>query len=487
MWREIPLPKTVLYNPIRDAQPEEALRMKNIYFDGECLKEIEIYEMRGTTNMAINMSVPFNFVHNLPNRLIRFSDVMGNDVIAVASERSIQFLMQGSDTFDPKFVSSSEAQDQFADIIAVPPPTDTDTPTFVGVTDWSNNNFMAIVSTPNGLETTKGIVSPPQNGLVVAGNSTEDLVSKEVRYCYTYYNSKANIESNPSPPVSIFVNPRINENHIMVWGLEQQNSDFPSGVDKIRLYRFTEEINAFIRIAEINAEVEVADGWEYEDDKRIDYINTNYLSFDNGYLVNEDPDAAMWHIDRMYVGQGRILRYSNVSSPFSFGLGVSAGGTNILAGGYAKLTEPIIRLISWGSYLIIVTTQNVYKAYEENGFVFIVRFDVPSPSLRWQIHKVEGYLVIMNGDGLYIIYPDETIHTVKFNWKRFTDYRFKRKQKRIYPRLRKFYDRAYMEIEYIYENTANAEWGLEYLRIDLQNGFVSGLHTVDTFLGWGDR
>jgi hypothetical protein len=486
-WREIELPKTITLDPIPDTDSPIALRMKNVYFDGEAVSDIEIYEYRGTSNMATTMSVPFNFMHNLPNRLLMFQDVNENDTILVASERSIQSVSQGSSSFVLQFVSSTENRGQTADVLPVPPVDETGGATFVGATNWSNDNYNYIISTTSGLEKGKAIVPAVTNSLVCAGDSGNDIKGVEVRYCYTYYNSVGKIEGNPSPPTSLVVRPKLDEKGVWVWGLEQANTDFPQGVDKIRLYRYTEAVNAFIRIAEIDAEAETADGWEYYDQNPIDYTNTNILSFDNNALPNEDPDAIAWHIDRMYAGQDRILRFSNVGDAFHFGLGVSVGGTNPLAGGFVKLTEPIKRLISWGSYLIIATTHKVYKAFEENGFVFVIKFDVPTPSEAMMMHKVEDVLVIYSSDGLYLLTPDEQVVTFRFNWKRLKDQRFNRRLNRIYPRLRKIYNRRFLEIEFIYENLSNAEWGLEYIRIDLDNGFISGFHTVDTFLGWGDR
>ena len=483
-WVEIPLPKTIEYLPIAEvSNPEIALRMKNVYYDGEAVSDVEYYEMVGENNLAQNQDVPFNFVHNLPNRLLRFKDAQNQDQFLIASERSIQNITPTSTTFNSLFTSSSYAQNQFADISSTPPLREDGNATVIGATNWADDKFVYVTSTPDsGLQKGSAIVTPPSSRLYVAGIATPEATI-EVRYAYTYYNKTANIESYPSEASTFFIHPNISSNSVRLWGLEKQNSDFPQGVTHIRIYRYTDRINEFIRIAEI----EKAVGWKYVDTNPPDVLNTNILDLNKLHLSVTTPTAMAWHTDRMFIGQSNLIRFSNAGSPVYFGTGLTMGGEDATAGGILKLSSRVIKTISWGSYLLILTDTGVLKAFEDNGIMFTTKFDIPIATEAHLFHKVENMLFIVNPEGFFIITPDEKVNTIKLDWRRFFATKFKRKLKRFYPRIRRFYDKKYIEIEFVYENIYNAEWGLEYLRIDTQTGFVSGCHTRDTFLGWGDR
>jgi len=180
-----------------------------------------------------------------------------------------------------------------------------------------------------------------------------------------------------------------------------------------------------------------------------------------------------------------VLLISDAGRPYSFGRGLMFGGNNPALGGFLLFGEPIVKLLSWGSYLVVFTQTAAHKVFENEGLFFAVKWDIPIPLSRYTANKALDVLVIGAADGVYLVQNNEQSILIPANWKRFNEDSIRRTN-RNYVRLRRIAGRWYLELEWICKDPAPA-YGLEYIRIDLQTGNISGMHTYDTFLGWSDR
>ena len=474
MWQKVELPKNVVFEPNFIGEATNALRLKNCYMDDDGnIRSLLPPEMRGTglqMTTAPSLSNPIFAIR-------KYSPPNHPDIIVIASKSGIDINKKGGSlqsvvatgakrvTFHPVPLSSADfalllATDGYFTVSGIQTP-------------------LALWFVKNGQAYLRPLQMPPPTlpPLLLASSSHRKKIV-EYRYMIAHYDSVSGVESAPSPPVSAYVNPETEEYETgddkhyrpMLFGVETP----PSWADKIRVYRLTEAVAQYMLIGEVTIPNTNRWKWDFTDDKDISYVSTTYPNFST--YVATTPTDVCYQADRLYIADKNIVYFSKVNQPFS----LSAFYTgNPLDGYYVQLDENVRRLYAWGSHVLALCENKWYRIIEGETH-YVLRVDLPTPAIFAE--KVRDLLIIGNRNGLYLVKGDEQVQQIPVNWRYLYDYDFRRDMQNVVVRLisGRYLDvclPSYTSMEYDRN-------GMEYLRIDLFTGAISGLHTIDTFWGW---
>lgn len=468
MWIEIPLPKTISTDLI--PPPETAYRMKNVYWNGRCLAQIEPLRYRGEFEVSPYFSPPLTYDTNLPLETTAFE--LGGDVVFVICAKSALYYLAGSVNV---LEQTTPNANNWAGIEEIPPIVGSVNKTILFFNNWNQSSFRVLVANlQDGIFMRNMFLPTPDTPPVVLSVSDALIPNEqyvEYRYAYAFADTYFGTESRLSPPAVVLA-PASFDQTAGNW-VYTVNS-FPAGVDMIRVYRATSKLPSYVMIAELQNAIHV------NDNNPADYISPVTPKENNiPPPINTISDAE-WVMDRLFVAENNTVYYSDVQG-YGFGYGIPYGGDNPLLGGFFRLSEPIERLISWGSYCLVFTKRNVYRAVENEGVVVPVEFAVPTPLNKTTVKKKRNMVYIFGEDGLYVLTPNENVLVFNVDWNNLLE-QYGLSSKDIWVRHRRFYDKEYVDIEFMRYVPFNKEFGFGYFRIDSE-GNVSGMHTIDTWLG----
>ncbi len=466
MWVQL-TPQTLNMEPtVLDAKPNTALRLKNVFYDGEAIREIDTLFAVGSSSLTFNPPLSST---NLLLKTIYIPQLGG---LLCVAQRGLYFVGSGGVTNIINLSSTGAANNDL-----VPLPSYNNILRFLWVSDTADSTKrVLLVYYNNGVWNTIPLGLPaPTTPPVLFGSSAVGIDTIEFRYCYTYYNSLLNIESSPSPVSGGFFvpDPTAIGGDVSVpklWGLE---TSIPSGADKIRVYRFVETVGEYILLAELNATA----GWSYTDNNPVDYLGKPMWRY-NDMLPSITPSSAVFHLDRIYIASGDKVYISNVNS-LAFTPALELGLDNPLLGGIVQTEEPIIKMVSIGATVLAFGSRKVYRIVEDNGVFFVVPTSLPTAYDRYSVHQLKDFLLVFGATNAYLITPQEEVVRLPINLREVFRGRLRSP---IMVRLFET-DKTYLDV--LLYVVPEVGFGMEYLRINLKDFTVSGFHTLRPFVGGG--
>lgn len=469
MWIEISLPKTISTDLI--PPPGTAYRMKNVYWNGRCIAQVEPLRYRGVYNVSDLFSPPLTYDTNLPLETMAFE--LGGDVVFVVCSKSALYC------FTNNVLMLEQAPtihaNNWAGIEEIPPIINTVNKSILFFTNWNTPKFkILIANVQNGVYMRSMFLPSPNTPPLVVNYSSAQIPMEqyvEYHYAYSFVDQFFGSESILSPSATVIAPSdlqQINGNRVYTVDV------LPNEANVIRIYRATSNLPSYVLIAELNNTTQHTDMLPAD---HISVVTPKENSISPPVTTIGD---AEWVMDRLFVSENNTVYYSDVQG-YSFGYGITYGGDNPLLGGFFRLSEPVERMIAWGSYCLIFTKRNVYRAVENEGVVVPVEFALPTPLTKSTVKKKRNMLYIFGEDGLYVLTPNENILVYNVDWIRLLE-NYGLKPDDIWVRHRRFYDKEYVDVEFMRSVPLNEEFGFGYFRIDAE-GNVSGMHTIDTWLG----
>ena len=264
--------------------------------------------------------------------------------------------------------------------------------------------------------------------------------------CYGLYSPYVVMDgTNKAKDFAIYLHPNV-------------SGSVPSSIDKVYIYRWTEIIGVYVKIAEVN----VSDWWAmtaFQDTTPADFISNDVLP--DAVPIPTDPVTALnTNNGRIIYGMDNKIVISEPLKPFWMD-----ADTPVFV-----LDSTIENIFRWGSHLLVQTRFGWYRLFEtESGFV-LQPISLPTPTSRTAVRKTKAGIIIVSWRGVFLFTPNEELLQLPINLDMIEGRRLTTQP--TYVRLYK-------------DNVDVVLQDGRYFRVS-QDGNVSGLHDRLRVFAWGE-
>jgi len=288
----------------------------------------------------------------------------------------------------------------------------------------------------------------------------------EYRYKVVFAKTDLGFVSPPSDPVGCygFYAPYVvmsgsnKEKDFAIYLHPNVSGSAPTSIDKVYIYRWTEIIGVYTKIAEVN----VSDWWtmtKFQDTTPADFISDDVLP--DVVPVPTDPVTALnTNNGRVIYGMDNKIVISEPLRPFWMD-----ADTPVFV-----LDSTVENIFRWGSHLLVQTRFGWYRLFEtENGFV-LQPVSLPTPTSRTAVRKTRIGLIIVSWRGAFLFTTNEELLQLPINLDIIEGRRLTTQP--TYVRVFRDY------VDIVFQDG-------RYFRVT-QDGNVSGLHNRLRVFAWGE-
>jgi hypothetical protein len=288
----------------------------------------------------------------------------------------------------------------------------------------------------------------------------------EYRYRVVFAKTDLGFISPPSDPVGCYglYNPYVvmagenKEKDYAIYLHPNVSGTAPFGIDKVYIYRWTEIVGVYVKIAEVN----VNDWWSmtaFQDTTPADFVSNDVLP--DVVPIPTDVVTALNTINgRVIYGMDNKIVISEPLRPFWMD-----ADTPVFI-----LDSTIENIFRWGSHLLVQTRFGWHRLFEtENGFV-LQPVSLPTPTSRTAVRKTRLGLIIISWRGVFLFTTNEELLQLPINLD-------------IIEGTRLTLQPTYVRIFRDYVDVVLQDG--RYFRIS-EDGNVSGLHDRLRVFAWGE-
>jgi hypothetical protein len=288
----------------------------------------------------------------------------------------------------------------------------------------------------------------------------------EYRYRVVFAKTDLGFVSPPSDPVGCYglYSPYVvmsgsnKEKDFAIYLHPNVSGSVPSGIDKVYIYRWTEIVGVYVKIAEIG----VSDWWSmtaFQDTIPADFLSNDVLP-DVVPIPSEPVTALNTNNGRVIYGMDNKIVISEPLKPFWMD-----ADTPVFV-----LDSTIENIFRWGSHLMVQTRFGWHRLFEtESGFV-LQPISLPTPTSRTAVRRTKAGLVIVSWRGVFLFTPNEELLQLPINLDMIEGRRLT-----IQP--------TYVRVFRDYVDVVLDDG--RYFRVS-QDGNVSGLHDRLRVFAWGE-
>jgi len=288
----------------------------------------------------------------------------------------------------------------------------------------------------------------------------------EYRYRVVFAKTDLGFLSPPSDPVGCFgfYAPYVvssgsdKEKDFAIYLHPNVSGSAPTSIDKVYIYRWTEIIGVYTKIAEVN----VSDWWtmtSFQDTTPADFISNDVLP--DVVPIPTDPVTALNTSNgRVIYGMDNKIIISEPSRPFWMD-----ADTPVFV-----LDSTVENIFRWGSHFLVQTRFNWYRLFETEGGFLLQPISLPLPSSRTGVRKTRIGLVIVSWRGAFLFTTNEELLQLPINFDIIEGRRLTTQP--TYVRVFRDY------VDIVLQDG-------RYFRVS-QDGNVSGLHDRLRVFAWGE-
>ena len=305
---------------------------------------------------------------------------------------------------------------------------------------------------------------PPKPSVSSAISHSEPPI--EYRYRVVFAKTDLGFLSPPSDPVGCFgfYAPYVvssgsdKEKDFAIYLHPNVSGSAPTSIDKVYIYRWTEIIGVYTKIAEVN----VSDWWtmtSFQDTTPADFISNDVLP--DVVPIPTDPVTALNTSNgRVIYGMDNKIIISEPSRPFWMD-----ADTPVFV-----LDSTVENIFRWGSHFLVQTRFNWYRLFETEGGFLLQPISLPLPSSRTGVRKTRIGLVIVSWRGAFLFTTNEELLQLPINFDIIEGRRLTTQP--TYVRVFRDY------VDIVLQDG-------RYFRVS-QDGNVSGLHDRLRVFAWGE-
>jgi hypothetical protein len=455
MWYEVVLPKGIGMSASPHELTDKAWRMKNAVWKDGAIEDIEI-----------PLGLAFNPANTAP--ILININKQAHDVCRVVGYKA----GSNEQTVVTAFASGSRVR---------------------GV-DQEGNEVISVESLgtpyrllPYSLTKSVGIMIFGENWVFFDGNNTYNVgqnlsvkpptpsvssglwhteTAVEYRYKVVFANTLWGFVSPPSDPVGCFgiYNPHVQlsgsnkEKDYAIYLHPNVSGALPSDIDKVFIYRWTEVIGVYVKIAEVPA----SQWWSinaYQDTTPADFVSDDVL-VDVVGIPKETVTALNAINGRVVYGMGNKIYISEPLKPFWMD-----ADTPVYV-----LDSTVENIFRWGSHLLVQTRFSWYRLLETEGGFVLQPLTLPLPTSQTAVRKTRAGIVILSWRGAFVFTPDEQVLHFPLNTDMIEG-------KRLLTRP------SYVRVMREYVDIVLSDG--TYFRVN-QEGEISGLHDRLKVYAWGE-
>lgn len=226
----------------------------------------------------------------------------------------------------------------------------------------------------------------------------EELKTEDIYYLYTYYNSKLNIETPPSP-TKAYASIKDTLVYVVSW-------DIPTdpAIDKVRLYRFGRELSLPSLVATIDASI-----GHYTDNLN-NPIDGRVLTTTNNVTLPEGISSITASNGMLFAYKNKTIYFSNIGKPFEW------SEFNTL-----QIEDDVTGIGSTPNGICIFTK---YKSYILTGnspanFSKFILSSTTGCVHNFSVQTYKNILIWLGVDGIYFTNGGDVINITKSKFREF--------------------------------------------------------------------